>query len=204
MSFQKLLKIVDQRSKDSVFGYIRQSSKNKERENNVIPMMIQYCCLRYYFVNEYFIKPMNDVFEISENGKIIHKTDWKETKQASNYGNIVIDLNNEHIFIYKWKLKVQKLSGPFIVCVGIEAMDKTYYWPFNLDGHWHTKTITIELNVKEMTFKYGWRVSERGCDFGNERTGPIGFSKKQQYRLTAQVNLGEVRIEILEYQEKYC
>ena len=67
-SFKKLLKMVDDRSKDSVFGYIRQS---RDISNDAaIPMMIQYCCLRYYFLNEYFTK-CGDKSIINESSTIV-------------------------------------------------------------------------------------------------------------------------------------
>ena len=104
MSFQQLLKMADNRSKDSVFGYIRQSRKNIN--DTAIPTMIQYCCLKYYFINEYFTKCGDDL-KISQNGKIVSKPD-NVYRFQSVYGNVLIDIDNISISKYVWTKSIPK------------------------------------------------------------------------------------------------
>ena len=98
MSFQKLLKLVDDRSKDSVFGYIRQSRKNTD--DTAIPMMIQYCCLKYYFINAYFTK-CGDGIQINETGNIVSSFISNIIMQKKNRQNIQKYLFNSECFLQK-------------------------------------------------------------------------------------------------------
>ena len=109
-SFQKLLKMVDYRSKDCVFGYIRQScDKSKATQ---IPMMIQYCCLKYYFVYEYFTKGgVNLKFsDDKQSVTSIAENRWTFKCHAA-FGNIIIDTSNKCIIKYKWTIKILEMFG---------------------------------------------------------------------------------------------
>ena len=105
MSFKKLLKVVDDPSKDSVFGYIRQS--RLESKDSAIPTMIQYCCLKYYFINEYFSK-CSAKLKLNCSKKMITSRGGSGNNRA--YGNVVIDLDNKLVTRYKWTIQIKKLN----------------------------------------------------------------------------------------------
>ena len=149
MSFQKLLKLVDDRSKNSVFGYIRQS--RDDAEQMAIPMMIQYCCLKYYFINEYF-KKCGDNLRISNNPKIvtsIEKT-WTFEKHFAT-GNIVIDPANESITKYVWTIRVLELVYLGDIYFGIKPLDDSY-----------NDSCMYRLELSEGRIKIGFH----GCNVG--------------------------------------
>ena len=120
MSFRKLLKMVDNRSKDSVFGYIRQSGDTSE--HTAIPMMIQYCCLKYYFVTEYFSKiKCGNLLKVNNDPRIVIRTGDNHLSANSVFGNIAIDLNNNSIKKYVWKFKIISMTGTMYI--GIDSLD---------------------------------------------------------------------------------
>ena len=202
MSFTKLLEIVDTRSKDSVFGYIRQS---RDKVEDAIPMMIQYCCLRYYFVRDYFVKPTEDIFEVSNHGQVLSKEDKKFTWNCENYGNIIIDPTSQ-ISVYRWRIKFAKLDNRFEISLGIQS-PKHKDWGLLLKQHdgqkdvhkydiWEKNVITMELDMKEKTLRY--------LQYGRDLpTYNVKIHSDQKYRLMVAVFYGKVKLCMTKYEEEY-
>ena len=95
------LKHIDDKTKDTVFGYIRQQQKTLSL-SNICPL-ISYLCLSYYYQNEYFTTTKDHEITISENRMKITKhngSGWINT----TYGNVWIDSSIPQIA--KWKIKI--------------------------------------------------------------------------------------------------
>ena len=210
MSFKKLLKMVDDGSKDSVFGYIRQSCKESGKAS--IPMMIQYCCLRYYFLNEYFSKCGINM-KISDNGHVVRAIRRSEHVDSA-IGKFIVDLRNDLVTEYKWTIKLLKLtaggrfglvsenyckfhyvcglgfsSGTIIghSCVIPEAYGK---------GCVKNDIISMVLNVKSQTLSY----HHNGRNLGDIA---VKIDKKTNYKMAVTLYQTDSVVQLVRYQEKY-
>ena len=100
--FQKLNSI-DNRVKDSVFGYIRVKEKQLSLDN--IPALISYITLNYYYHNEYFAKHGKQV-KLSNNNMTVTKQEIIEDREEyenTTYGNTWIDSTIPQIA--RWTLR---------------------------------------------------------------------------------------------------
>ena len=121
MSLSKV-KLMDNDIKYLVSGFVRK----KEKENNiVIPMMISYIIMIYYWIEE--------KFTVYGDGIQIDSTKRKATMHKicgynTVYGNHVIDINDSTINVYKWTFKIiNTLEGEYLpICIGIDASNDKY------------------------------------------------------------------------------
>ena len=219
MSFQKLLKMVDTRSKDSVFGYIRQSRENAD--DTAIPTMIQYCCLKYYFINEYFTK-CGDKLQINDNGKIVSSM-FNDDTTGSAHANIMIDPQNASIIKCKWNIKILKMYGNCYFGIDSSNNPKTnedFTSFFNSDHNCYAfamlsgdfaalpdtykkygerccncDVIRMELDVTNQTLKF----YRNGKDLGD---GPLKVDVSKKYHMAIAFHIGGC-FEIVGYDEEY-
>ena len=208
MSFQKLLKMVDDRSKDSVFGYIRQSRDTSK--DAAIPMMIQYCCLRYYFINEYFSKHGNNL-TISDNGQIVTALEsGLNSKHNSAHGNIIIDPTNEYITQYEWKIQLLKFRGGYFGIAPFESSSDSGYKLGLLGGTitnhkeiygyagriYQNDTISMVFNVTDKSLSF----HHNGTDLGNI---PYTIDMKRKYKMIVTLFTKNQSVQMLQYKERY-
>eukprot|EP01084_Bolivina_argentea_P115112 204780_1 len=132
------IKQIDNNTKLILFGFIRQSqhelmNKHKEDTFYIIPDLITYACLLFYYTDEYFAKSNLAEIIISDNKQTITKRNapfvskfgWDNT----SYGNLWIDSNENKIII--WTLKMNRTSGDDI-CIGIVPTDDDMHEDFTL------------------------------------------------------------------------
>ena len=110
MASLKKLKQIDNITRYKVLGYAREH----EREQSiVIPIMIQYVIMMYYWIHEKFTN-CGDALELNGNSKMVapSKTSDKEGWN-SVHGNNIINFNDKSITRYKWSIryKRQQYSG---------------------------------------------------------------------------------------------
>ena len=198
-------------------GFIRELQKSVD-PNHVTPLQIQYCCLDYYLLREYFTK-YGDNLKINENMDKITPTHFIYN---SAYGNILIDPENKYIEEYKWDFKV---SGN-CAYIGIDSSDKQHtnnrftdqlindcdFYGYCLDCffEWQSDkefkmlsygypikgdTVSMMVNVKNGTMKY----YRDGDNLGKVET-KIPLSKK--YHLAVSIyTLGDF-VQIIDFQTK--
>ena len=102
-SLKLLKRIVDQKDRDIVFGWIRQFL-TKHNENLSTPDMMCYLCLKFYFIQiEYFTK-CGKRMQIATVGD---GDDYNNSIKGPGtaYGYQVIDGNNRNITKYAWKIR---------------------------------------------------------------------------------------------------
>ena len=210
MSLIKLLKTVDNRSKDSVFGYIRQS--RDESKDAAIPTMIQYCCLKYYFINEYFSKCCIDL-RISNNGRVVKSTDSGcQYREHSAFGNIIVNPSSKCITEYKWTVKLLELTGGgYFGLNPLNCPDAANSYGLGLSrgsvwgnricqsystGSVKNDIISMVLNVKNKTLSF----HRNGKDLGNINC-EIDMNRK--YRMSVTFYKTDSCAQLLKYEEKY-
>ena len=144
MAYSELLRKTDQRSKDIVSGYIRELQNSVDPDYST-PLQIQFCCLQYYLLREYFTKyGANMVInEAMDTITWIDKTKAESVRANTAYGNIVVDPENDTIYEYKWQFK---MSDPRdYVYIGLDSSDKK-----------HTNITYVNATANKCTF-YGYR-----------------------------------------------
>ena len=106
MSTLKQFQQIDDLTKIKISGYIREYEKNNQNMT-VIPMMIQYIIMMYYWINEKFNKHGKSL-QIDKNSKIVsvkYNPIDKWFKYNTVYGDIIINDDDESIAKYKWSIK---------------------------------------------------------------------------------------------------
>ena len=114
MSLKQLLNIVTDHDKMCTFGFIRE--QQKQLNLIAVPMMIQYCCLKYYFEFDQFEKCGSKMQIIGENKM---KVEIKESGSGWNtaYCAFLLDPALNQNVIYEWKFKI----GDAWNCIGIQS-----------------------------------------------------------------------------------
>ena len=118
MALARLLKFVDQRSKDTVNGYLRELQNMVDRDYST-PPQVEYCCLAYYLRDEYFTK-CGDRMRINEEKDTATNTDGEP---QTVYGSILIDPTNDEILEYKWEIELLECQGQYAY-IGLDSSDK--------------------------------------------------------------------------------
>eukprot|EP01084_Bolivina_argentea_P037161 68704_1 len=120
----KQLKQINDHTKRSVFGYVREIQEKLSLPN--IPILISYLCLSYYYHNEYFAKSGNEV-EISNNRMTITKIKGNMDYKNTTYCNTWIQSTSNKIA--KWTFKTNnKCDGDgmaIYICFVSNYDDKT-------------------------------------------------------------------------------
>lgn len=120
--FEKI-KLVDQKTKDLVAGFIR-NSEQEFNENAIIPSSITTICTLFYYLGEFFADCGKNMVIENEMKilKIAAPRHWKVVRNTG-YGNV--NINNEYNCIYSWTLKLVALDS-FNTYIGIDSSDKEY------------------------------------------------------------------------------
>ena len=179
----RLLKDADQRSKDTVNGYLRELQNMVDPDYST-PPLIEYCCLAYYLRDEYFTKCGN-AMRINEEKDTATNTN---SLMQTVYGNILIDPMNDKVSEYKWEIELLECSGQYGY-IGLDSSDKKcsntnfavpgnnrhVFYGYATDGffdwqkdydkglsalrygkeiHREHETITMVLNIKDASLRY--------------------------------------------------
>eukprot|EP01084_Bolivina_argentea_P037159 68702_1 len=119
----KQLKQINDHTKRSVFGYVREIQEKLSLPN--IPILISYLCLSYYYHNEYFSKSGHQI-EISNDKMSIKKITGDCNYKNTTYCNTWIQSTSNKIA--KWTFKTNKycedINGGFYICFVSNYDDK--------------------------------------------------------------------------------
>ena len=132
MSFDlNKIKFVDDNSRYLVFGYFRryQNELNQSQSSNpfcIIPELISYTCLLFYYLSEFFDKFDSEQIEVSDDKMTITKKGtnadyWNNTTYGNTWINSMDDLK------VAWKMKIN--HNELNICIGISPQDTcSDYW----------------------------------------------------------------------------
>ena len=103
---------IDNLTKLKICGYIREYEQNNNKDKIIIPIMIQYIIMLYYWINEKFSKHGKSL-QLNGNSKLatvkcrkvpfVDKIGWWY-EYNTVYGDSII-INDESIAKYKWSIK---------------------------------------------------------------------------------------------------
>ena len=102
----KHLQKINDKCKCSVFGYIRRIQRESPTNIHIIPMIINYLCLSYFFVGECFEK-CGDNMEISNGDMTLTKVKDRLKCKDIAFGNKWIKSNIGQIA--QWKFKINEI-----------------------------------------------------------------------------------------------
>ena len=102
MSVKRFLDKVSARDKDCVFGYFRENVKKLKMLS--VPMLVQYCCLQFYFEYDEFDKCSKNIEIIGKHRDKIQLGQIVSSLWTTTYGKIEIIGN----MIYEWTFKVHE------------------------------------------------------------------------------------------------
>ena len=107
-TFKQLQQQIDNLTKLKICGYIREYEQNNNNEI-ILPMMIQYIIMLYYWINEKFCKHEKSL-QVHGNSKIVTVKSFKDSlpwyhQFNTVYGNSIIVHEDTSIAKYKWSIK---------------------------------------------------------------------------------------------------
>lgn len=114
MALLKKLKMANQRSKDTVFGYSRLCSNE---ESITIPMMIQYLFLAYYWIYDKFrVYGKGLALDHNNYNKVTNLCRSRTLIWNTVYGKQgIINYNDTSIIKYEWIFSFEKTDNPLIL-----------------------------------------------------------------------------------------
>ena len=105
------LKQIDQRTKDIIFGFIRQYQTEINNEDIIIPPLVIFTCLAFFWIREYFelsqIDATQQIITLSEDKLQITKT------QRNGWNNITLGsmcIKSTSQCIAKWTFMINELG----------------------------------------------------------------------------------------------
>lgn len=113
------LKSIEQKSKDIVSGYIRQSQFVFKTDNPyyIIPPLVHYLCIGYYHISEFFMTKSERV-TLNDDKTII--TYNSKEGYVTAYGNVHINVSDKSI--YTWTFKIL-YNGIDEIHIGIDTIN---------------------------------------------------------------------------------
>ena len=118
----KLLSKIDERTKLSVHGWIRNKEKTLKLRN--IPSMVNAICILYFRDDEVF-EINHDNMKVSENKKTITKISDNWGWTSCSYGLNAINSNSD--MTYQWDLNIKNPEGKEAgIVVGIASRTKSF------------------------------------------------------------------------------
>ena len=141
LSFDRTeLRRIDPKSKDTVYGYIRQMQQILPSDTPYynIPELVTFICLKFYYIAEYF-HFVADTLSISQENQRLSISTWNF---SSAYGSTIIHLNAKSKHSYIWKFRIIQ---SYHIIIGISnqlrtdtqfnyAVDSKYYG-YECDGY---------------------------------------------------------------------
>ena len=120
----KTVNQTDEFSQKVIFDYIRQVERINLFCN--VPIIIQFICLLYYYIPEFFTKYNESRIKLDDSKKIMSYywyIDTTTTSPNTVYGNIQI--NNNYHSKYIWTIKILSCNEDPIL-IGIDSSNKEY------------------------------------------------------------------------------
>ena len=219
LSLEKV-KTIDQRTKDTVFGFIKQSQTllpSNESYYNIVPL-ICHIILLFYCKLEIFTVYDKDEFEYNEYENILTK---KRNKRCTAYGNI--DIYGNNLFIYEWTFKILNSGGD--IYIGIDSsykgcINSRFTSGYNINKHYaygaegykydfidnrdkygyvfkNNDIIKMILNIKQKTISF-YHHKDIGIAFEN-----IDFTENKKYNMAVSMYGKHDSVQLLDFQQIY-
>ena len=135
-----------------IFGYINELSEKLKLIN--IPLDIIRTCLQFYHLRDYFTIH-GDRILVNKCKNIANGTNIEETAANTVYGHEIIDLDDETIEKYIWRLHVYELICHDGFYIGICDINKLQPNKGQLSYRWNS----IYFNMHQSPFVYNLRGS---------------------------------------------
>ena len=117
------IKTIDVRSKNTVFGFIRESQSLFDTETQCyIPDVVGYIVLMYCYIAEYFTVYGSNI-EYNQSTNTIKYISSCHGQHETAYGNINIDTNDN--CIHRWTLRIIN-DECYEIFIGIDSSNKSY------------------------------------------------------------------------------
>ena len=210
----RLLKKIDERTKLSVHGWIRNKEKTLTLSN--IPSMINAICILYFRDDEIF-NAINKDMKLSENQKKITKQDNDWNWKNCSFG--IIEIESKSDMICQWDLNIKSRPtwyGGIIVGIAsqqtldadpcVKGEDDYRYCYANCGAkytngvkkaygkEWSDCTLSIHLNLKLRQLSFSVNNVNQGIAFEN-----IKKSENIKYRLMVSLFYKESFVEIINF-----
>ena len=205
VSIVKQLSKIDDRTKNTVNGWIRECEQSLQLRN--IPRIISAICILYFRMDEIFALFSDKEMRLSENKKCITKINNSYWQYCCYGVNEILSTNQG---VYEWYLKINKPSGS--ASVGISAKDsfnnnfvndradygeeQTYCYedwkygnPFQSGDE-----ISIYLDLDNNQLKFSINNLDQGIAFNVKQSSDI------KYRLMVSLNRAGDSIQIQDFQ----
>ena len=149
MSSFKLLKQIDNVTKYSVHGWIREKQKQLNLQN--IPSMIDAICILYFRDDERFAIINERKITLSQDGKSITRNYDEEAGLYCNMSYGMMEVDSMSNMIYEWRLRIVKAQ--------------TLCTQSTIFGHVFFKTHHIIFTITEFTGTHRMRDEEKFYEF---------------------------------------
>ena len=221
-----MLSGVDDKTNHLVHGYCRQYEISMSQNGSpvIVPPLIIYTCLMYYWMSEYFDEICEKYVERSDDKMklkyIGERSDWYN----SNFGKMHIDSTSQ--MVYKWELKViADLMSNFNLILGVSSSmvtkevfvwddESTFYGYDARDGYRFSNSSTEIFDQQEYgegikggdVFGICLDLSKKQLSFSiNDDTQGIAFEnvkceKGLKYRLVVSFYTKDVSVELLSFE----
>ena len=123
----KQLKQINNKTRNSVFGYVRRIEKNNKL-SSAIPDMISYLCLQYYSHGEYFKKSDKNIKITNERMTIERKVRYAGFADSSAFGKMLIDSNMNQIVQWTLKINLMGINNEGDACFTIGITSNAKIW----------------------------------------------------------------------------
>lgn len=145
-------KEIDKETDYLIAGYIREIQKELPADTifHIIPELVNYECLRFYYIPEQFVACTNNLRITNKGTRIEAETEFRQLENPKSFaiGNFKVSASSQ--FIYRWKFKMVKY--PYWVFIGITSatnidVDKLLFLDSKHD-HYAFSNGGLKYNVK--------------------------------------------------------
>ena len=122
------LKQINNKTRDSVFGYVRKIEERNKLSCS-IPKMISYLCLQYYSHGEYFQKCEGNIKIINDKMAITRNVEYPGFSDSCSFGKMLIESNVNQIVRWTFKISLSTVDNKGDVWLDIGILydkEKTY------------------------------------------------------------------------------
>ena len=112
-----IIRAIDEKFKSIVWGFIHQYEQKTVKiqpPNGVwIPLLIKHFCLKYYLIQDFFVK-------LTKSNPLISRKKMNVGYKTKLLCGNIIDYNDESISIYKWKFRLSSWTSDSIG-IGVQS-----------------------------------------------------------------------------------
>ena len=218
--WKEFCKDIDDRTYQLVHGYIREYENTFKHNHSsfIIPSLVIYTCLMYYWMNEYFDVINKHFISRSDNKMVIKRFAGNKGWDNSNFCKKRVHSTSNNI--YKWTLKIISKKHDANVLLGItgnERTDKLFIWDqkARFYGYYNSTfllnpykdgfakhvpfsggdTLCVNLNLSKSQISFEVKDSYNKVD-----TEDIDCRKDLEYRFAVSIMSPDTSVELLDFE----